>query len=279
MKQIVLLLLLSLLVLPGCVLLGPSLPSGQPTALPGAYQTLIIQTLTALAPTVPVSTGTPTAEALTPVPPSATAVTASHTPLPSATSAPAQTPDQFVRYYYANINIANYPLTWSLLSDHFKSVMNGAGLGGYQGYVRFWNTVHEVRVQSVTVVSTCSSTCVVVRVVALYHYNSGVLATESDLFALTYDSTRKTWLFDSSFANTPTPSATATRTSTRTATATLTRTPSTTATNSATPSPTASATITPTGSATPSPTSSETPSATPTDTPVTPTETPTPTST
>ena len=266
MKRIACLLLLGLFVLPACDLLAPSLPPGQPTVPFGVYQTLVADTLTALAPTVPTPTVTPTPD--TPTPVLATPVPASRTPAPSATSQPAQTPDQFIRYYYANINVANYPLTWSLLSDRFKSVMNGVGLGGYQGYVKFWNTVHEVRVQNVTVVSSCSG-CVVVRVTALYHYKSGMLSTDSSLFVLIYDPVRRTWLFDSSYANTPTPSATATRTPTRSATPSRTNTPGATATASATP----------TGSPTPSPTSSETPSDTPTDTPVTPTETPTPTST
>jgi hypothetical protein len=250
----------------GLLLAGCSLfPAGPATLAPGVYQTAVAQTLTALAPTVPTATGTPASATASPTP-----VPASRTPLPSATSAPVQTPDQFIRAYYANINLANYPLTWSLLTDRFKSVMNGAGLGGYTGYVKFWNTVHEVRVQNVAVVSSSPGSATV-RVTAVYHYNSGVLSTDSSLFVLAYDPARQTWLFDSSYANTPTPGATATRTPTRSATPSRTSTP--------VASVTASATATSTPSATPSPTSSETPSATPTETPVTPTETPTPTST
>jgi hypothetical protein len=243
----------------------------------GLVQTIVAQTLTAK-PTSTQATaipGTLTTTSLpatsTPVPPSPTpTVVWTHTYVP-----PSQTPDQFVRYYFNNINISNYSLTWSLLTERFKSVVNGPSQGGYQGYVDFWNTVHSVTVQSVYVIGQIGDYAYI-KVTALYHYNNGQLVTATVQYTLVYDRSRQTWLFDTTLVPTSTPSKTFTRTTTQTKTATRTRTPSRTATvtGSATSSETPSPTLTDT------PTSSSTPTPTPTDTDTpAPSETPTPTAT
>jgi hypothetical protein len=266
-------------ILVACALLSPfgtSTPPAFPTDL---LQTVLAQTVTAQPtslPSTPTDTpvpSTPTAFTPTPIPPSP-----SPTPLPSNTATfrlPAQSPEQFVRYYFDNINISNFALTWSLLSPRFKSVMNGPSQGGYQGYVNFWNTVHNVRVDRVEVVFECFG-CVVVNVTARYYYNSGVLTTVSDTYILVYDYVRNTWLFESSLVFTSTPSPTRTRTKAPTRTWTVSRTPSSSPTDTHTP--TFTFTPTPTSTFTPTPTDTDTPTLTPTETPTF-TDTPTPTST
>jgi hypothetical protein len=209
-----LILLLSLTVLSGCVFTDISVPTPAPASV---LQTAVALTLAAQ-PNV--STATPTPAVLsqsatgTSIPAEAATValpTPTETPpyvLPTAVPAtPAgsysspilQTPDQFIRSYYGNINVANYAYTWSLLTDSFKAANNGPATGGYSGYVGFWNTVHEVVVQGVNLVSQ-NGGYAVVNVSALYHYNSGSLTNTTVTFNLTYNYSRSTWMFDSSYS-------------------------------------------------------------------------------
>ncbi|MGD0877484.1 MAG: LysM peptidoglycan-binding domain-containing protein [Anaerolineales bacterium] len=107
---------------------------------------------------------------------------------------PAQTPQDFISYYFDAINSRNYILTWSLLSDRFKNALNGPSQGGYQGYVDFWNTVNRVTVLDVT--HTCQSDVCAVNVTLRLDYNNGQSDTSIYPYALTYDHARYTWLFD-----------------------------------------------------------------------------------
>jgi hypothetical protein len=207
-----LILLLSLTVLSGCVFTSVSTPAPVPASV---LQTAVALTLTAQ-PNVPSATLTPavvsgsateTATNLAEAPP---AVLPTLTGTPTAvppTAAPAysgsypsspilQTPDQFIRSYYSNINVANYAYTWSLLTSNFIATNNGPATGGYAGYVSFWNTVHEVVVQGVGLVSQ-NGGYAVVNVSALYHYNNGSLVNTTVAFNLTYNYSRATWMFDS----------------------------------------------------------------------------------
>jgi hypothetical protein len=186
-----------------------------------------------------------------------------------------------VRIYFSNINISNYPLTWSMLTSRFKNTVNGPAQGGYDGYVRYWDTVHSVTVQSVLVISQ-DDYYAAIKVTALYQYNNGTHTTSTVPYTLAYDYSINSWLFDT----TPVPTSSPTRTATRTPTRTPTRT--TTSTTSHTPTISPTQTITPTGTPlpsltpTPSPTNTETATSTPTETPTpseTPSETPTMTDT
>jgi hypothetical protein len=277
MKPIVYFLILCILIMSACL---PVVPGGlpvEPTDMAGLVQTIVAQTLTAKPTSSQVpsmagtSTFTPLPASSTPVPPgpSPTAIW-THTYVP-----PSQTPDQFVRYYFNNINVSNYSLTWSLLSARFKSAVNGPSQGGYQGYVDFWNTVHSVKVQSVYVIGQIGDYAYI-KVNALYHYNNGQLVNTTVQYTLVYDRSRGTWLFDTTLVPTSTPSRTYTPTATRTKTATRTRTPSSTATGSptSTQTPTGTQTATATSTDSPTPTWTPTPTPTDTDTPV-PSETPT----
>jgi hypothetical protein len=214
-----LILLLSLTVLSGCVFTNVSTPAPVPASV---LQTAVALTLTAqptvtpatLTPAVVSQVGTETAtpaEAPTlalPTPtvtptamPTAVLTAAPAVPVAPAYSAPIlQTPDQFIRTYYSNINVANYAYTWSLLTANFIAANNGPATGGYAGYVSFWNTIHEVVVQNVYV-SSQSGGYAVVTVSALYHYNDGSLVTTSVAFNLTYNYSRGTWMFDSPYSS------------------------------------------------------------------------------
>ena len=208
-----------------------------------------------------VPTDTPVPNTPTPVPPTSTPVpptlTFTSTWTPTSTL-PVETPNDFIRLYYYNINVANYPYTWSLLDRNFINTMNNLGLGGYAGYVRFWNTVHSVTVLNVVVVFQCDG-CVVVNVTARYRYNNRVVITVTDTYILVYDEFRNTWLFHSSLTPSNTPSLTPTYTPVHSATPTPSR------TFTPTPSPTNTATATFTDTVTPSETPSDTTA--PSDTP------------
>jgi len=275
MKRLPIIFIPSLLILAACALLNPlglSTPPAFPTDL---LQTFIVQSLTAQPTHTPAaSTGTNAPGTATPIAPTATSLPPSPTPVPTGTATfflPSQTPEQFIRFYYDNINISNYSLTWSLLSPHFKNTMNGPAQGGFQGYVDFWNTVHNVLVDRVEVVFQCFG-CVVVNVNARYHYKNGTLTSAADTYILVYDYIRNTWLFESSLVFTPTPLPTPTRTKAPSRTPTVSRTPT------PSPTPTFTHTFTPTFTSTDTATDTSTDTLTPTPS-ETPTDTPTPTST
>jgi hypothetical protein len=141
----------------------------------------------AVAPTVVTQ---PSATTATPVPTGSPSV-ATSTIVPT----PSNTVEQFIRTYFEAINSRNYETTWSLLSDAFKATTNGPQMGGYQGYVDFWNTVDRVEILEIRVLDQ-SSQSAEVFVVANYHYTNGVTTTGEQSFYLIYDFTRDTWLFD-----------------------------------------------------------------------------------
>jgi murein DD-endopeptidase MepM/ murein hydrolase activator NlpD len=107
---------------------------------------------------------------------------------------PAQTPQDFISYYFDAINSRDYILTWSLLGDRFKNTLNGPSQGGYPGYVDFWNTVNRVTVLDVT--QTCQAEVCAVNVTMRLDYNNGQSDTSIYPYTLTYDHVRNTWLFD-----------------------------------------------------------------------------------
>ncbi len=262
-KRRMLFLTLGLLMLSSCALPIPSNAPVPQLLTTGQVQTIIVQTLTAW-PTSTRSATLPSTLTSTEVPNTITPLPPSPTLTPSATQTgvhPTQTPDQFVRLYFSNINISNYSLTWSLLSDNFKNAVNGPSQGGYQGYVQFWNTVHSVTVETVTVISQ-NDYYAAIMVNALFHYNSGVLTMTTTDYTLVYNYSRNTWLFDTTPAATSTPSNTPSLTPTQTITLTRTPTRSRTATTFPSSTPTLTSTDTPTLSPTPSDTS--TPTITPT---------------
>jgi LysM repeat protein len=106
-----------------------------------------------------------------------TAFPATHTQTATST---AQAPQDFISYYFNNINSRNYTLTWTLLSDRFQNNLNGSSQDGYQVYIDFWNSVNQVTV---------------LDVLQLDYFN-GQSDTSIIPYTLTYDHARNTWLFD-----------------------------------------------------------------------------------
>ena len=196
MKRI-LLALLVLLVLTACQ------PQPTPAATSDVVQTAVVLTLTAQPTDIP-PTQTPQLPTPTIALPTATLESASPTPQPPAPPPPAppaqvwypQYADQFIRYYYQNINLRNYWLTWSLLSDSFKLAVNGPAEGGYQGYVDFWNSVQRVDISSVSITGQSSGTANVL-VGMTYNYWNGVVSSVNQPFSLIFDAGRNTWMFHS----------------------------------------------------------------------------------
>jgi|GEM_PF-1989970 len=215
MKRTIWILLIALWALSACVQTVPSAPSAPPG---NAIQTAVVETLTAQPTSLPIPTSLPaTATAIptvipatpTSVLPSPTATPASPTPTVTPTASYSgstgqgyvpvtETPAAFIRYYYAQINFGNYPLSWSLLDANFINNNNNASQGGYNGYVDFWATVHEVIVESVYVDSQ-SGYYAVVTVTSMYKWESGLITYSTDTFNLIYNTTRATWMFDSPY--------------------------------------------------------------------------------
>lgn len=103
------------------------------------------------------------------------------------------TPDQFIYYYFNNINARNYSLTWTLLSDSFKAQNNP---DGYGYYVEFWNSVNQVNITYITINSQ-SSSAADVAVGMIFRYNTGRLITRNLRFQLIYNSGIPSWQFNS----------------------------------------------------------------------------------
>jgi hypothetical protein len=206
MKRILPLVVILVLLLSAC---QPKTPAETPNLV----QTAVVLTLTAqptaipptqtpLLPTPTLSLATPTA-----VTPTATATTAVAPPPAVVPAAPVWYPnyaDQFIRYYYQNINARNYNLTWSLLTDAFKYAVNGPAQGGYQGYVDFWNTVSRVDISSVVITGQSSGTATV-TVGMTYNYFNGNVVSVNQPFNLLFDASRNTWMFHSPSVVVPTP--------------------------------------------------------------------------
>ncbi len=121
----------------------------------------------------------------------------SFTPLATPLPPPAilQTPELFIYNYFANINVGNYGLTWSLLTDRFKTNVNH---NSYDDYVNFWTSVSRLDISGVSIESQ-TGTNTVVMVGMVFNYRGGPVTTSNQRFFLLYDSGRGTWLFDSPY--------------------------------------------------------------------------------
>ncbi len=137
-------------------------------------------------PTDPYShfVGTIVAQTLTAFPYSATQTAA----------LPVQTPQDFIFYYFYNLNSRNYALTWTLLSVRFQNSLNESAQDGYQLYVDFWDSVNQATVSEVT--QTCQADVCAVNVTMRLDYKNGQFDTSIYPYTLTFDHLRNTWLFD-----------------------------------------------------------------------------------
>jgi hypothetical protein len=101
------------------------------------------------------------------------------------------TPDQFVYYYFSNINARNYGLTWSLLSSAFIAANNSSG---YADYAAYWNTVSYVTVNYVTINSQTATTAVVTAGLT-FNKTDGTSVTLSIPYNLRYNNSLASWQF------------------------------------------------------------------------------------
>jgi hypothetical protein len=250
-KLLVLALLATLMTITACAWLAPLGSVASPNPDLSIAQTVVAGTLTAYKT-------------------SGASWTASPTPTPSFTRTPAgtaQTPDQFIYFYFNQINARNYELTWSLLTERFKANMNSNPVLAYQGYVDFWNSVSQATV--VGVQYQCQDPLCFVDVTLQLAYTNGKRDTSTYPYTLSFDTYRDTWMFDyfASLTSTASKTPTPTHKPSKTPTATRTKTPTQTFTNSPTRTP---KTKTPTATRTPTPTrtpKTKTPTATRTPTP------------
>ena len=174
-KQLSFFVLLVLLIFTGCARFYPSGPATQANPNSNFIGTIVAQTLTAL----------PLANTQAANTQAATTQTA---------TLPAQSPQDFISYYFDAINSRNYALTWSLLSDRFKNSLNGLSQGGYQAYIDFWNSVKQVTVFEVT--HLCQGDVCAVNVTLQLDYYNGQFDTSIYPYTLTFDHARNIWLFD-----------------------------------------------------------------------------------
>jgi hypothetical protein len=201
-----------LVFLSACSLIAPATPST------GQLETSVFQTLTAMPSQIP-PTKTPTAVlptatviVFTPTVslPTPTATLATNTPVPTASPYPTAVvqlppavpgysqlyPDQFIYYYFYNINQRNYEITWTLLTDSFKYANNSSGLGGFLGYANFWDSVQRVDIFGVTVTSQ-SGNYAVVSVNMRYTYKNGSVISNLQTYNLVYNAGKSSWMFNS----------------------------------------------------------------------------------
>jgi hypothetical protein len=105
------------------------------------------------------------------------------TPAPPSVTIPSD-PADFIRFYYENINDRNYDLTWSLLSEEFKSVFNP---GGKNPYMDFWNTVSRVDIYSVEQTKIADNSAVVI-------ISSNIQARQLNYY-LRRNNSQSNWMF------------------------------------------------------------------------------------
>lgn len=105
------------------------------------------------------------------------------TPAPPTVTIPSD-PVEFIRFYYENINKRNYDLTWSLLSNEFRSEFNS---GGKDPYVDFWNTVSKVEIYSAEQTKISDNEAIVI-------INSSIQARQLNYY-LRRNNSQSNWLF------------------------------------------------------------------------------------
>ena len=167
-----------------------------------ATKSFLFPTLTAL-PTIP-TTVIPN-EVIPPITTfsSIGTVTTIVTPIitPSPTSEPTFTPTtispipenpaDFIYYYFSNINSRNYDLTWSLLSNQYKTKTNPEGIDQYK---IFWNGYNKIDINTVDYTYLTASS---VKVSLKATFYKGTTTSNSKLtYYLISNYMQGGWLFD-----------------------------------------------------------------------------------
>ena len=103
-----------------------------------------------------------------------------------------------VRYYFAQISAGNYEATWSLLTDHFRSVKNPTGFGPYKDY---WSTVDEVAITNISTLDEDSNSATVLVDLEFHYSDNRVIPVPGMVIEMIYDGQRQTWLINSTDSN------------------------------------------------------------------------------
>lgn len=103
-------------------------------------------------------------------------------------------PTQFVENYYINLDRGNYQTTWNQLSSSFQR--QG---GGYSEYVKWWDSVREIRIGQIRLIEQDSDEALVYAELT-YVTNTGTYYEDTKTrIYLTWDFQSKTWLFEKKF--------------------------------------------------------------------------------
>ena len=118
---------------------------------------------------------------------------AKNTPSTAGLSQPsAVEPDQFIRDYYTAINNRQYDQTWSMLSENFKRTKNPTGKGDY---IKFWDSIARVDVESVVVQNQAADSAVILT--GVYYTNrDGGTSRSNYTFGLMRPQSTAGWLID-----------------------------------------------------------------------------------
>jgi uncharacterized membrane protein YvbJ len=103
-------------------------------------------------------------------------------------------PDKFIRWYFDAVwQDRNYEYLWTLSTPSFQSIVNP---GGYQEYVKWWESVKQVDLNSVAIVPKGTDYVIATVNVNFYLKNGRVLSNKEYTYQLTYSSEIDSWLFD-----------------------------------------------------------------------------------
>jgi len=98
---------------------------------------------------------------------------------------------QFVINYYQQLNNRNYEQTWNNLSDNFQQIS-----ASYSDYQRWWNSVQEIKIGNVEVISVNQNDAIV-KAELSYILNSGkIFNDEKPYIYLIRNQYTDNWMFD-----------------------------------------------------------------------------------
>jgi len=130
----------------------------------------------------------------TPIQPTPTLLfIASPSPPPTEIPISYADPVQFIQDYFMLLNNRQYQDAWSRLSSKFKQ--NLANIGGYDGYVSYWDTVLNTEIKLAEILSRSDSE-VYVKTEVIYHYKAGYDITGHTTYKLVKDLSSSSWLID-----------------------------------------------------------------------------------
>lgn len=103
-------------------------------------------------------------------------------------------PTQFVKNHYQDLNYGNYQTTWNNLSNNFKRKTNG-----YAEYVKWWNSVREIRIGKITLIEQNNYEALVSADLTYITSTGTYYNDPKNRIYLTWDSQASTWLFEKKF--------------------------------------------------------------------------------